>query len=245
VYYHYLTRVNTYTDLYIIVYTKSNKNIIITQSDMGDFMRLIILGLFIMAPFLNSCGFRLNFHVVEEGKVYRSAQPTANDLQNIMEKYHIKTILNLRGGSASDWYKEEKEFAEKNGIDLITIGMSAMRLPHRKDLIKVLDTFKNARYPILIHCKAGADRTGEASAMYQIDYMDKTNEEAASNMLRVEYHHLKWFTPAKDYFIRKVYKGETWARESYYPCSANYKYYNKKDYCTKDIRIEDDLNGDT
>ena len=38
-----------------------------------------------------------NFHAVEEGVIYRSAQLSGDDFQNRIRTYGIRTIINLRG----------------------------------------------------------------------------------------------------------------------------------------------------
>lgn len=108
--------------------------------------------------------------------------------------------------------------------------MSAVRLPHRDDLIQLLDAFKELPRPILVHCKAGADRTGEASAIFAMDYL-KWSKRKAAGQLHPFYGHFPDFTPAKTYFIREGYRGEEWARNTYDPCRQDYQYYDKEQYC--------------
>ena len=164
---------------------------------------------------------------VQKGQVYRSPQPKGNDLQRAIDELGIKTIINLRGeNSGEDWYDDEKRVADENSVELINISMSASRLPHRKDLIKLLDAFKTAPRPILIHCLAGVDRTGEASALYQMIYMNYSKKDAL-HMLSPAYGHFEKFKPAKRYFIKEVWQGEEWARTSYDPCKTKYEYYDQ------------------
>ncbi len=80
-----------------------------------------------------------------------------------------------------------------------------------------------------MHCDGGADRAGEASAIYQIEYMGKSRAEALE-MLTLRYRHLSWLKPAKRYFIER-YRGEDWLRNEYNPCSDEYEYYDKVKYC--------------
>ncbi len=182
-------------------------------------MTKLILG------FLLILNISCNFHEVDEGKLYRIAQPGKTDIERIHAEYGIKTILNLRGENEGErWYDVEKETAEKLGIKLINIGMKASRLPHKEDLIKLLDTFKTAERPILMHCQAGADRTGEASAIYAMEYLGKTKEEALE-MLTPRFLHIEKRYPAKRYFIKELWQGEEWARNDYDPCSGDYDHY--------------------
>lgn len=165
------------------------------------------------------------YYEVDTAKVFRSAQPSADNIKEAANA-GIKTVINLRGPNPGHtWYDAEKEATTKAGILQIDIPMSADRLPHRRDLIKLLDAFKTVPRPMLIHCMAGVDRTGEASAIYQMLYMGKSREEALK-MLSSEFMHYEVNKPAKIYFIRDVWQGEEWARNEYDPCSGKYKHYD-------------------
>lgn len=189
---------------------------------MGSAVR--ILGSFAIALTLTAC----RFYEVDEGQLYRSPQPTAEDIDRAAE-LGVKTVINLRGANpGKPWYDEEKAATTRHNMLQIDIGMSAGRLPHRDDLIKLLDALAEAPRPILIHCMAGVDRTGEAAAIYQMLYMGKTKEEALE-MLSGKFGHFESNMPAKIYFIRDLWQGEKWAREEYDPCSGEYRYYNPAD----------------
>lgn len=172
-----------------------------------------------------------NFHEIIPGEYYRSAQLKGKDLESYITTFGIKSVINLRGAHpGEDWYDEELAVTQALGVALVNIGMSAGRLPHRKDLLALLEAFEKLPRPMLVHCRAGADRTGEASAIYLYDFKGKTKNESLS-MLTAKYQHLATFTPAKRYFFNDVYQGKDWAIRNYDPCKANYKYYEKEKYC--------------
>ena len=107
-----------------------------------------------------------NFGVVDPGRVYRSAQPYTG-LGTLISSHKLGTVLNLRGGSSIDpWYANEVSTTEAAGVDFYDFPMSATRRPSRSELLVLLDFFERCRYPLLIHCKQGSDRTGMASAIY-------------------------------------------------------------------------------
>jgi protein tyrosine/serine phosphatase len=171
-----------------------------------------------------------NFHEVDPGKFYRSAQLSGEELDLAIRTYGIRTVINLRGENPGEkWYDDEVQVTNKDGVKLVSIGMSAKRLPNRKDLIALVEQFETAERPLLVHCQAGADRTGEASAIYEMDYMGKSREEALE-MLTLKYDHLEVAAPAKRYFIG-LYGGKDWALHTYDPCQADYKYYDKASLC--------------
>ena len=167
-----------------------------------------------------------NIHEVEKGKLYRSGQLSLQQFKKYIQKWGIKTIINLRGESYGEsWYHDELLISDYLGVEHHDISMSASRLPHRDDLIKLLDIFETAERPILVHCKGGADRTGEAVAIYMIDYMGMSKKEAQAKAQSIFTFHIESRFPAKKYFINNIYQGKDWARESYDPCKG-YKFYD-------------------
>jgi protein tyrosine phosphatase (PTP) superfamily phosphohydrolase (DUF442 family) len=189
---------------------------------------------------LSGCRLSKNFYVIDEGKLYRSAQLTGEEFDEAISEYGVKTIVNLRGAYPNEeWYVEERAVAEKRGVELVDLSMRANRLPHRKDLVTLLDTYRDAKKPILIHCRAGADRTGEAAAIYLLEYMGATKEQALE-ALTFEYWHVELFNPAKRYFIDEIYKGEAWARDVYDPCAKDqsYEYFDAETHCKDGQPVE-------
>ncbi|GAB6045511.1 dual specificity protein phosphatase family protein [Caminibacter profundus] len=134
-----------------------------------------------------------NFHKVIDG-VYRSAQLYEFNMPFIYEKYHFKTILNLRGAKPNkEWYRYEKNFCKEHNITLIDFKISDKQVQSIETMQKIVDIIKNSKKPILIHCKAGADRTGLASALY-LDYLGKDGK----SMLSLKYGHFPYLgSPTK------------------------------------------------
>ena len=107
-----------------------------------------------------------NFGVVERERVYRAKQPVGN-LDALISTYQLASVLNLRGGSPADpFYANEVKVTSARGVDFYDLPMSATRRPTRRELLLLIDLFGRCRYPLLIHCKSGADRTGLASGVY-------------------------------------------------------------------------------
>jgi hypothetical protein len=107
-----------------------------------------------------------NLGTVDPGRVIRAAQP-AGQLRQLIADHHLESILNLRGGSFHDWwYAAEVKAAEAHGVAFFDLPMSPTRRPGRRELLLLIDTLEACKYPLLIHCKAGADRTALASAIY-------------------------------------------------------------------------------
>ena len=99
--------------------------------------------------------------------VFRSNQPSPDRLKT-WAKSGIKTVINLRGASNQGSYFLELQKCKDLGIKLIDHPLYATRLANSKELLGLVDIFERVKYPILLHCKSGADRAGLASVMYHL-----------------------------------------------------------------------------
>ncbi len=109
--------------------------------------------------------FRLNFHKVDSD-LYRSAQPNPYQLKKIIAEKNIKTVFNLRGDEDIAILNLEREVCKKQGITLVEEKFFSRRILSYETLIKAKKILESIEYPVLIHCKAGADRTGMISVLY-------------------------------------------------------------------------------
>jgi hypothetical protein len=135
-----------------------------------------------------------NFGVVEPGKVFRCSQPVSG-LGTLIRTRKLASILNLRGGSSGDpWYVAEVEAARLCAVDFYDFPMSATRRPSRRELLMLIDLFGRCRYPLLIHCKSGSDRTGLASALYRM-VVGGTRPEVALGEFTLRHGHVPVFGP--------------------------------------------------
>ncbi|TAZ44273.1 protein tyrosine phosphatase, partial [Rhizobium leguminosarum] len=72
--------------------------------------------------------YRGNFSVLVSGVAYRSAQPTAAQIDAYVKEHGIKSIINLRGTNVgSAWIDQEVAAANKLGVTHYDFGMSARR----------------------------------------------------------------------------------------------------------------------
>ncbi len=147
--------------------------------------------------------FRYNFHKISDG-VYRSSQPTMYQLERDVKKYGIKTILNLKGANPnSAYYLFEKEKCEELGVKLVDITVFSRRIPDSKTLVEAKEIFGKIEYPMWMHCKAGADRTGVYATLFQYFHEKKPIEE--TNQLRFwPFGHIKYAKAGKiDFYFEK------------------------------------------
>lgn len=139
------------------------------------------------AGFLQLSG---NFHPVVEGQFYRSAQLSGEALDRLIAEKGIRTIINLRGvNEGQPWYDEEVAVAEATGTTLINFSWSDRREPSDAEIAAYIAAVKESPKPILVHCKAGADRAGLASALY-LAAIEKVAPEVAGAQLSFRYGHV-------------------------------------------------------
>jgi protein tyrosine phosphatase (PTP) superfamily phosphohydrolase (DUF442 family) len=122
---------------------------------------------------------RGNFREVVPGKVYRSGQPTPAQLREWVNRYKIKTVLNLRGREQKI-IEVEEAVARELGLNMISMCVSSHRLPARYIVLNLIKNIESVELPVLIHCRSGVDRAGTASAL------------AAMARGNVEYDVAKW-----------------------------------------------------
>lgn len=132
-----------------------------------------------------------NVRTVAPGRVYRSAQLTGAHLNTLLDTHGIRTVINLRGASPeATWYRSETASCRARGVTHIDIALSAVRLPPPEELRKLLRAFDTATYPVLFHCRGGADRSGLAGALYLHIYERVPLDQALASQLTWRYGHL-------------------------------------------------------
>jgi hypothetical protein len=130
-----------------------------------------------------------NEHTVIPSRVYRSAQMSRARLERSIHEKRIRTVINLRGCCPNmPWYLEEARATHATGISQEDITLSAKRFPHPGEIGRLIDVFDHTDYPVLLHCAAGADRTGLASAIAILILTDRSLA-AARRQLWPRYGH--------------------------------------------------------
>jgi undecaprenyl-diphosphatase len=157
-----------------------------------------------------------NFYAVQEGALYRSGQLSGDALDTYIKLYGIKTIINLRGKHPDQqWWVDEKASADRNNVVLLDIATSADTLTSKKSIRAILDAFDHAPRPLLVHCRAGVDRTGEVAALWAMDQQGKSNAQALDE-LSLWHRHSRMLHPAKDFLVR-IWRGREWFYNEYNP----------------------------
>lgn len=135
--------------------------------------------------------------VVTPVKVYRSGQMTASGFEEAVDRYQIRTIINLQDefpdpDIARDYFTrqtiKESELCRQLGVHYVFLGpdlISRKRIP--KDRPQAIDRFlalmdDPATYPVLLHCRAGLHRTGVMVSVYRMEYEGWTREQVIAEM---------------------------------------------------------------
>ncbi len=112
-----------------------------------------------------------NFHQVDE-HVYRGAQPRDQGFASLA-KIGIRTVIDLRGNSP------EGSAVERVGMRYVRLPWSDFKAPTDAQIAAVLALLNDSSgWPVFVHCRRGADRTGTAIACYRIAHDHWSNQQA-------------------------------------------------------------------
>jgi protein tyrosine/serine phosphatase len=151
----------------------------------------LIISAFVTSVAFFSSGFLTgNVHVVAEGELYRSAQLNTSQLRQNLKRFHIASVINLRGENPNqDWYVAELDLTQRLNVQHFDFRMSAKENFSRDDAAKLIALMAKVPKPALIHCGAGADRTSLAAALY-LAAIKKSGHDAAEAQLHFMYGHI-------------------------------------------------------
>jgi protein tyrosine phosphatase (PTP) superfamily phosphohydrolase (DUF442 family) len=122
----------------------------------------------------------------DPGMVYRSAWLEADVFREIIEKYQIRTVLNLCEPNELGEQRciDQRQAVRGSGARLIELPMPAATIdpadPAIQPFVELLSDPKN--YPLLVHCQHGVTRTAKVLAMYDILYRGMTAEKSIAAM---------------------------------------------------------------
>ena len=150
-----------------------------------------------------------NFHTISPGQAYRSAQLDQDELEYYHRKYGLRSVINLRGKvSGEKWYQEEIATCRKEGLQHYDLSLSPDHEPTQLEVQKLLQIFRTAPRPVLVHCKAGADRAGLAAAVWQLVINGRPKSEARKQLSLIYGHMPLGPTQALDEFFEKWENGK-------------------------------------
>jgi hypothetical protein len=148
----------------------------------------LLLGAFLVCAWTGTYAAYLvaehNFHVVTAEQVYRSSRMSPATLTATMEQHGIKSVLSLIGPSLA-----ESNTVQRLGGSYFDVSLSDRHEVTDAQMEKIIAVLRTAPKPVLIHCKAGADRTGLAAALYHYA-IEGEPAAVADDELTLRYGHL-------------------------------------------------------
>lgn len=140
-----------------------------------------------------------NLRKVNE-QLYRGAQPASGGLKKLAE-LGIKTIVNLRG--EDEGARAEAAAAKELGLRYFAVPMPGLSRPSDEQVARVLALLEAPEnWPVFIHCKRGADRTGTIIACYRIAHEGWTDERA---LAEAKQHGMSWMEFGMKGYISDYY----------------------------------------
>ncbi len=126
-----------------------------------------------------------NFGVVEPGQLYRSGQISRWQIERTLRDHDIKVIVALSATGKARDMDAEKKAAVELGIDreLFPLGGDGTgQIEQYAAAIAAIDRAKKTGKPVLVHCVAGAQRTGGVIAAYEMLVEHRPPQEAYTQM---------------------------------------------------------------
>lgn len=129
--------------------------------------------------------------VVQAGKIYRSGRLSAALVTRTLRKNNIAVIIDLTGDEPDDTDQDaEKKAAVELGIERLNLplkGNGTGDINNYAHAIAAIVDAKRKGKPVLVHCAAGAQRTGGVIACYRMLVEKKSPSFAYAELLRYDW----------------------------------------------------------
>jgi protein tyrosine/serine phosphatase len=132
--------------------------------------------------------FYVNRHRLGD-RAWRSAQPAPRHIR-ALKRRGLRTVINLRGERLCGSYWLEQWVCERKGVKLVNFQIRSRAAPTREEVRAARELFEQIEYPMLMHCKSGADRVGLMSALYRV-FREGAPIEVARRELSLRYGHIR------------------------------------------------------
>ncbi|MEO0670764.1 MAG: protein tyrosine phosphatase [Pseudomonadota bacterium] len=130
----------------------------------------------------------LNRHRLD-ADAQRAAQPTPGQIGRLANR-GLKTIVNLRGARRCGAYWLEERACKRHGVELVNFTLRSRAAPSKSEIEGARRLLHDIQYPMLLHCKSGADRAGLMSVLYMHVRAGQPIEEARKQ-LSLRFGHIR------------------------------------------------------
>ncbi len=127
------------------------------------------------------------FAPVVEGRLYRSGKVTPEQLEYLVRRYGIRTVLSLLASEAPE-SRAEQAAAARLGIRWLNVPLPGDGQSTPADRERIRSIVLDPNYaPLLVHCAAGVNRTGLAVGCYRIHAQGWTYEQVLREMRTLDF----------------------------------------------------------
>ncbi len=150
-----------------IAYAKPLRRLIVASSLIGCFLLCVAILRLSIDSF-----YPLRFGVVINNKLYRADTTHLKAMERVLNKYNIKTVVELSGEDQKENGKKDivKLFKDM-GIDYYVFFMwgDGIATPEvYGEILETIDKSIENGKPVLVNCAAGVKRTGAIIALYRL-----------------------------------------------------------------------------
>ncbi|VAX39012.1 hypothetical protein MNBD_PLANCTO02-715 [hydrothermal vent metagenome] len=119
--------------------------------------------------------------VHQAGMMYRSAWVEPETFSELIERFQIRTVVNLcnPGEMGEERWEKQRAAVTNAGAKLMELPMPTTVNANDPLVAKHIELLNNPdNYPMLVHCQHGVTRTAKFIAIYDIIYQGKTAKES-------------------------------------------------------------------
>jgi len=147
--------------------------------------------------------FPKNFGPVEPGQVYRAGELTPAATRTVVERHGIELIIDFGAhDTGSPEERRARAVAESLGVERVRLPLFGDATGDPNRYAEALRSMTDPETgPVLIHCAAGTQRTGCATALYRSIYQGWSDERAIA-----EAEDFRWDPTDEGSKLRESYR---------------------------------------
>lgn len=147
-------------------------------------LTLLTLSVAVAGGYVYQVHFNYRFAAITDGKVYKSGTIPPEKLNHYLNRYHLKTVVDLRDVDEQADVDAERAALEPLGVEHVHLPTG--QVPPQKTVDAFLELMTDPDvYPVLIHCHHGVSRSVLFSALYRIEFegWDKERARLATRLI--------------------------------------------------------------